>query len=174
MSGPGIAPDARGEFAGYGSLFNVVDLGEDIVLPGAFVNLADFGRTGSLLWSHDLARPVAVPLEARDDGIGLWVRGRFHSTPGGQEARTIVEERQAAGNPFGLSIGYVILKSRNQGLARLLEKLYLIEISLVAAPMNHGARVQVAKTYRPADLTPARIQSSALAELMRAHGVPIR
>ena len=166
--------DARGEFAGYGSIFNIEDLGGDVVLPGAFVNLPDFARTGSLLWNHEFARPVAVPVEARDDGIGLWIRGRFHSTREGQDARTVVTERQEAGNPYGLSIGYVALKERPQGRVRILEKLYLIEVSLVSAPMNHRARVQLAKRYAPADLTPEQRSSAAIAELLRSNGVSLR
>lgn len=174
-----LAIDKRGEFEAYASIFNVRDLQDDIVTPGAFVNLKSWLETGAVLWDHDTARPVAVPLEARDDGIGLWVRGRFHSTADAQAARTVVVERQAAGKPYGLSIGYLPLFSRPGGDGtRLLVRVYLLEVSLVSIPANPHARVQVAKAWAPADaarlLTPAQLQSAALVELMRASGVPIR
>ncbi len=166
---------AHGEFAGYGSIFNITDLGDDVVLPGAFVNLRDFVSTGTFNWSHDSAWPIAIPLEARDDGIGLWIRGAFHSTARAQEVRTIAEERQKAGNPLGLSIGYVTLESRGQGSVRLLSKLYLLEVSLVTLPMNHRARVQAVK-YTPADaprVTGGRV-SAAEIEALRARGLGVR
>jgi uncharacterized protein len=48
---------ADGTFDGYASLFNVVDLGRDMVMPGAFAaSLARRGPRGiKLLWQHQAA-----------------------------------------------------------------------------------------------------------------------
>jgi HK97 family phage prohead protease len=47
--------EADGSFSGYASRFNVVDLGRDLVLPGAFArSLRERGPRGiKLLFQHD-------------------------------------------------------------------------------------------------------------------------
>src|SRR5690606_40524826 len=73
------AVDADGSFAGYASRFGVVDLGRDLVLPGAFAeSLARRGPRGiKMLFQHDTAEPIGVWLEVREDAHGLYVRGRI-------------------------------------------------------------------------------------------------
>lgn len=140
-----------GTFEGYGSIFGNIDAGGDVVLAGAFRDsLAAFRKAGVILWSHDNARPVANVREAREDARGLFIRGEFFSTPDAQMARTILTERHAAGQTWGLSIGYVVEKSSPMGgsigrALRALEKVRLLEVSLVALPMNDEARVTAVK-----------------------------
>ena len=156
---------AAGELEGYASLFNVVDAGGDIVLPGAFVNLKDFLATGVVTWAHDMDRPVAMPIEAVDDGVGLRLRAGFHGTSDGIMARQVLTERQSAGvSPFGLSIGYILLQSGQDAAGhRLLRKIYLLEVGLVAMPMNFLARVSRVKGL---DAAPGKALNAA--ELERA------
>ena len=49
--------DASGVFEGYASLFGVVDLGRDVVMPGAFrESLSRRGVSGvKMLWQHRTA-----------------------------------------------------------------------------------------------------------------------
>jgi HK97 family phage prohead protease len=66
-------------FEGYASLFGVVDAGGDIIAPGAFRrSIAERGAAGiRMLFQHDPAQPVGVWFDMREDGTGLFVRGRL-------------------------------------------------------------------------------------------------
>ena len=72
--------DQDGVFEGYASLFNVADLGRDIVMPGAFqASLARRGAAGiRMLWQHDPAEPIGRWLHVAEDQRGLSVRGRLN------------------------------------------------------------------------------------------------
>lgn len=137
-----------GEFSGYANVFNVVDHGGDVTLPGAFAKaIPEFLRDGFLAWGHDWNDPVAMPIEANEDDHGLFIKGRFHSTPRAQEARTIAAERIAAGLTMGLSIGYAVevgTPNRSGGLD--LHTIYpLWETSLVTVPMNQASYITAVK-----------------------------
>ena len=143
-----------GEFSGYANVFNVVDHGGDVTMPGAFAKaLPEFLKDGFLAWGHDWNDPVAMPIEATEDEHGLFIKGRFHSTPRAQEARTIAAERIEAGLTMGLSIGYAVEKgtpNRSGGLD--LHTIYpLWETSLVTVPMNQASYITAVKSDSPAD-----------------------
>ncbi len=138
-------PDAGGGLAvaGYASLFGAVDQGGDIVAAGAYARslkaMASAGRRVKMLWQHDPAQPIGVWDEVREDGRGLYVRGRL--LPGverAREAAALIE----AGAIDGLSIGYrTITASADQKGRRILRELDLWEVSLVTFPMLPQARV---------------------------------
>ena len=92
---------------GYASVFGVRDRGGDVVMPGAYAaslaRMAAAGRRVKLLWQHDAAQPIGVWDEVREDGRGLWVKGRLlPEVARAREAAALV----AAGAIDGLSIGY--------------------------------------------------------------------
>ena len=64
-----------GSFSGYGSVFNVVDKGGDIVAPGAFAeSLAAWkkaGRSVPVLWQHQTDQPIGAWDDLKEDGHGL-------------------------------------------------------------------------------------------------------
>ena len=132
---------------GYASLFGVADQGGDIVLRGAYAKslarLAAKGERVRMLWQHDPAQPIGVWDEVREDGRGLWVKGRILADVAqGREAAALL----AAGAIDGLSIGYRTVKSERDGKGRrLLSELELWEVSLVTFPMLREARVSGAK-----------------------------
>lgn len=139
-----------GEFSGYANVFNVVDRGGDRVLPGAFAkDLKRFLAEGFIAWGHNWAEMVAMPTSAKEDEYGLFLGARFHSTERAQEARTITQERIAAGLSMGLSIGYDVLDSEHvteKGTRiRNLRELFVYETSLVAVPMNQLSTVTAVK-----------------------------
>ena len=140
-----IVIDVAGNFAGYASLFNVRDQGGDIMLPGAFS--ASVKRKGPrgirMLYQHDPAQPLGVWHEMREDGRGLFVRGRLATgTQRGQEVAELVR----MGALDGLSIGFRTVLARRDPArrARLLKVVDLWEISLVTFPMMPGARIGAA------------------------------
>lgn len=128
---------------GYASLFGVPDQGGDVVEPGAYgaslARLAAAGGRVKMLWQHDPTRPIGVWDEVREDGCGLWVKGRvLTEVETGREAAALL----AAGAMDGLSIGYRTLRATkgSDGQRRLVE-LDLWEVSLVTFPMLRDARV---------------------------------
>lgn len=128
---------------GYASLFNRRDQGGDVVLPGAYADslkaMAKAGRRVKMLWQHDPSQPIGVWDEVREDGQGLWVKGRLlNDVEKGREAVALLE----AGAIDGLSIGYRTVKAERDGKGqRLLSELELWEVSLVTFPMLPEARV---------------------------------
>lgn len=141
-----------GEFSGYGSIFGNLDAGGDVVVPGAFAKaIPDFLRDGFISWSHDWAMPVAMPKGAHEDQRGLFLAGKFHSTPDGQQARTIAAERAAEGLTMGLSIGYGVEEEEWGPKGRLLKVINpLYEVGLVMVPMNREAGVVAVKGAKAA------------------------
>ncbi|GGH13870.1 primosomal replication protein N [Alsobacter metallidurans] len=142
-----LAPlSAAGVFEGYASLFGVVDLGRDMVLPGAFSeSLARRGVSGvRLLWQHDPAEPIGAWTVLREDARGLFARGRLNM--GVARARELVAlMRQGAVD--GLSIGFKVGGARTDARSgvRRIAKLDLWEISLVTFPLLPQARVTAVK-----------------------------
>lgn len=129
--------------AGYASLFGVKDQGGDVVEKGAYggslARLARSGERVKMLWQHDPAQPIGVWDEVKEDGHGLWVKGRILTeVEKGREAAALL----AAGAIDGLSIGYRTVKAERDGKGRrLLQELELWEVSLVTFPMLAQARV---------------------------------
>ena len=138
------------EIKGYASLFGQTDQGGDVVMRGAYAAslkvLRDQGRTVKMLWQHDPAQPIGIWDEVREDGQGLYVKGRLlDCVEKGREAAALI----AAGALDGLSIGYRTLKAtKNDKGQRLLTELELWEVSLVTFPMLPSARVS-AKAEAP-------------------------
>ncbi|TRD19760.1 HK97 family phage prohead protease [Palleronia caenipelagi] len=128
---------------GYASLFGAEDQGGDIVAPGAYTaslkTLAERKGSVKMLWQHDPTQPIGVWDEVREDGRGLYVKGRILTdVEKGREAMALV----AAGAIDGLSIGYKTRKAvREPSGRRLLSQLDLWEVSLVTFPMLPEARV---------------------------------
>ena len=133
---------ADGVFEGYASLFNRADLGNDIVLSGAFRDsLRQRGAAGiRMLFQHDPGQPIGVWEILREDAKGLFVRGRL--LPDVARAREVLALMRA-GAIDGLSIGFKAVRARRdraRGL-RLIEKVDLWEISIVTFPMLPDARI---------------------------------
>jgi HK97 family phage prohead protease len=141
--GEGLALKEGQVVEGYASVFGQVDRGGDIVERGAYATslaaLKSDGRSVKMLWQHDPAQPIGVWEEVREDGRGLFVKGRIlDGVDKGREAAELV----AAGAIDGLSIGYRTIRSRKDDNGRrILTDLELWEVSLVTFPMLSDARV---------------------------------
>src|SRR5690606_5089177 len=87
----------------------------------------------------DPAAPIGVWEELREDGTGLWVRGRLlPDVARAREAAALL----AAGAIEGLSIGYRAIRAeRDRKGRRMLAEVELWEVSLVTFPMLPEARV---------------------------------
>lgn len=127
-------------FAGYAAVFDRVDRGGDVIRPGAFARtLARAGSGVPLLWQHDAGRVIGRVEQLREDRRGLRVIGRIEGKgPVAQKAMAMLR----AGRVDGLSFGYRVVKGR-AGRVRELQELELVEVSVVATPMQPLARVHM-------------------------------
>jgi HK97 family phage prohead protease len=134
-----------GELEGYASVFGNVDADGDVVLPGAFrKTLADWSRSKQplpLIADHELttAGVIGSVRQAKEDGVGLWVRAGFSSDPKAQSVRTKMIEGHLKGMSFTYQavkhyMGQVAGKS-----ARFLQELKLFEATVTPFPMNELA-----------------------------------
>lgn len=138
-------PDEDGSFEGYASVFDVVDLGMDVVAKGAFAKSLGSGRRVKMLWQHSMSDPIGVFDEVREDERGLFVRGRLlKDVQKGRETMALLR----AGAIDGLSIGYRIVEAMAEagGRVRKLTEIELHEISIVTSPMLPVAKVTAFKS----------------------------
>lgn len=136
----------EGEIEGYASVFGERDTGGDIILPGAFKSsLAKKGTKGiKMLFQHDVSTPIGVWTDLREDGKGLFAKGRIiRDVPEGAKALILAK----AGAVDGLSIGYRTVRSRFDRAkdARMIEEVDLWEVSIVTFPMNESSRIAAVK-----------------------------
>lgn len=144
------AVEEDGSFEGYASLFGRVDLGRDVVEAGAFAeSLARRGASGiRMLLQHDPNQPIGAWKEIREDGRGLYVKGKLAT--GVARAREVLELMRD-GALDGLSIGFRTVKAVTEprtGIRRI-KKADLWEISVVTFPMQPEARVEKVKGGLP-------------------------
>lgn len=140
---------ASGTFIGYGSVYGVIDEGDDVVEPGAFTDsLAEWsskGRMPSLLWQHRSAEPIGCYTTMKEDAIGLHVEGKLAlKTQRGAEAYELMQMKAIS----GLSVGFQTREDsydQKTGV-RTIKKGDLWEVSLVTFPMNDLARVSAVKS----------------------------
>ena len=156
-------PTQAGAFEGYASLFGMVDMGRDEIMPGAFRD--SLGARGAasirMLWSHDPREPVGVWDQVAEDARGLKVAGRLNlDVARAREIHALMRE----GAIDGLSIGFRaqrVVTDPKTGVRRLF-KVDLWEISLVTFPMLPQARVSsVKRVPPPRDDLAARISFAA-------------
>ena len=135
----GIPIGADGRFAGYASVFNKLDSGGDIVLPGAFArSLARRRGRIRLLFQHDPKEPVGTWESMAEDSHGLFVTGRLvPDVPRSDALKRLIGN----GALDGLSIGFRTVKASRRAGKRLLHEIDLYEVSIVTFPMMEDARI---------------------------------
>jgi len=138
-----------GSFEGLASVYGNVDLGGDIVMPGAFKEFVKT-RDGSIriLDSHNTRAPIGKGTVI-DSHMGLVLKGTLNLKV--SRSRD-VHELMKDGIIDGLSIGFDILPNgsevRESDNVRLLKELKLWEISTVVFPMNQMATISAVKNFQ--------------------------
>lgn len=137
-----------GQFEGYASVFNNVDLGDDVIAPGAFskVKTTRGGRLKLALY-HDLTRLIGSAEFTQDDH-GLFVKGRINLKV--SYARDAYELMRDDAPLDSMSIGFNVLESDWEERAgrqiRVIRKAELWEASIVPFGMNTEAQVTSVKS----------------------------
>lgn len=132
------------EVSGYVSVFNNIDLGKDIVLPGAFTKSLNSGRKVRFLYSHDPRSVLGVPKELKEDNRGLFGRFKISKTRLGEETHQLLQDGAIDSFSFGYSAADYLIGDDD---VRQLKGIELYEASLVAMPMNPQAIVTNFKEY---------------------------
>ncbi|RBL69809.1 HK97 family phage prohead protease [Pseudomonas sp. MWU13-2625] len=141
------AVDDAGNFEGYAAVFNNVDLGDDVILPGAFTKVKTT-RSGKLKLAlyHDLTRLVGLADFTQDDH-GLLVKGKVNQAVSyAKDAYELMK----AGILDSMSIGFNTIKADFEERAgrtiRVIKEAELWEASFVPFGMNPAAQVLTVKS----------------------------
>lgn len=144
--------DGPGTLTGWASVYNVVDLQDDVVVPGAFKKtLAEWRaskRVIPLTLDHNNSAEGVIGslVKVEDTAYGLKTTFKFASTADAQTARAKARE----GHLTGLSIwGGIVNKSIEMvgdKAVRMLKEVGLMFVGLTPGPANTKALVTTAKT----------------------------
>jgi HK97 family phage prohead protease len=120
-------------FAGYAAVFGHPDRGGDVIRKGAFVKALERAGEVPLLWQHKAGAVVGRIEHLSEDQRGL----RVIATLSDARLARLLEAKRVN----GLSFGYRVREAKSAGGLRELVELDLVEVSLVANPMQPKARV---------------------------------
>lgn len=162
-------------FTGYAAVFNTVDQGNDIIMPGAFKSSLEKYGLPQILFQHKMEEaPVGTCIEAKEDRKGLWIKGELPKDDEFVRGRLVPQLKRRALK--GMSIGYkAIDKERRKDGVRLLKSVRLFEASFVTFPMHLDAGVESVKGLVPFQDLPIDTRSTwdaqaALARLRKHFG----
>lgn len=134
-----------GEFMGMAAVYGNVDLGMDVIEPGAFSKTIDEnGGKVPLLLDH--RTPIGIS-EVVDSPEGLKTRGILNMEKAiAREVHSDLKFYAQQGKPYGMSIGYDPIKKSWDGDVRHLKEIRLWETTVTMFPMNPEARVGMVKS----------------------------
>ncbi|WP_449654746.1 HK97 family phage prohead protease [Thermomonas sp.] len=141
------ATDDAGNFEGYASVFNNIDLGDDVIAPGAFtkVKTTRNGRLKLALF-HDLTRLVGSAEYTQDDH-GLYVKGRMNlKVSYARDAYELMREETLDCMSIGFNVLEADWEERAGRQIRVIRQAELWEASIVPFGMNPEAQVTSVKS----------------------------
>lgn len=137
----------EGAFEGLASVYGNVDLGGDVIEPGAFkeFSLTKDGQI-RILDGHNTRAPIGKG-RLTDTHLGLAIKGKLEmAVARAREVHALMK----SGIIDGLSIGFDIIKggaqTDEQGVRRI-TRIKLWEVSTTAFPMNQAATVSAVKEF---------------------------
>lgn len=139
---------ADGSFTGYAAVFNNVDLGRDVILPGAFKNVKTTRDGQVRIAMHHNLNQLAGKAKFEQDDRGLRVEGQLSL---GVSYVRDAYELMKSGVLDGLSVGFDIpyggatYEDRDGDYVRIIKEAELWEFSLVPFGMNPQALVETVK-----------------------------
>lgn len=142
---------ADGSFTGYAAVFNNVDLGRDVILPGAFTSVKTTRDGQVRIAMHHNLNQLAGKAKFEQDDHGLRVDGQLAL---GVSYVRDAYELMKSGVLDGLSVGFDIpyggatYEERGGDYVRIIKEAVLWEFSLVPFGMNPSALVDSVKSIR--------------------------
>jgi HK97 family phage prohead protease len=138
-----------GKFSGYGAVFNNTDLGNDIILPGAFKEVRKTGDGKLRIALNHNLRTLVGKADFRQDDHGLHIDGQINMDVSyAKDAYHLMKD----GTLDGMSVGFNILKGgadfqkKDDEIVRVISKAELWEVSVVPFGMNPEALVDSVKS----------------------------
>lgn len=154
------ADAAKRQITGYASVFNNVDHGGDIVLPGAFTKSIAGDALGRIKVMRNHETLIGRPVHADQDSKGLLTVSQIAKTAAGDETLALTED----GALTSMSIGYIPQKKSYGDVAgrkvRNLHDVGLLEWSYVDFPMNPEADIVAVKSLDDVCYALDRMQSA--------------
>jgi len=131
------------KFSGYASVFDGLDSYGDTIKAGAYKNTIEVrDRPVQLRWNH-YGPVIGKFTEIYEDEKGLFVSGEL------TKGHSVAEDTAALlrhGAISGMSIGYVVKDSEQDGVVRVLKDIELFEISIVETPADNNAHITTVKS----------------------------
>lgn len=126
-------------FEGYASTFGNIDLGDDIIVRGAFSKTLKKNAEVPVLWQHQMSEPVGKSIRLNEDDKGLYIKAILPKSDTLVSGRIIPQMK--VGSIREMSIGFFTRESDMEKGVRLLKEIELFEVSLVTKAMNPQALV---------------------------------
>lgn len=126
-------------FEGYASTFGNIDLGDDIIVRGAFSETLRKNSVVPVLWQHQMSEPVGKSITLYEDDKGLYIKAILPKSDTLVSGRIIPQMK--VGSIREMSIGFMTRDSEMEKGVRLLKEIELFEVSLVTKAMNPQALV---------------------------------
>ena len=147
----------RGFFKGFASTYDL-DEGGDRIIAGAFYeDLPKFMENPVMLFSHMMNMPLGSWKKLEEQEKGLYGEAEINlNTQLGKDVYALIND----GDLKGLSIGYQVKQADVDKVTgvRILIKVRLWEVSVVAIPMNQNAWIAGTKIFTGVDLAPKEIE----------------
>ncbi len=164
--------DERGVFSGYASKWGGVDSYGDTIMPGAFKETLAKAMP-KMFWNHQWDMPIGKWTIAKEDNIGLFVKGEL--TPELGQAEDVYSALKH-GTIDGLSIGGFLKPGdyTETEAGRTIQKWSsLMEISPVVFPADNAARIdlQTVKSIDFETLLPECKSEKEIERLLRDAGL---
>lgn len=166
-----VDDEQPGLIEGYGSVFSNVDLGGEVVEPGAFTRTLKKTKGKVKMFSEHM---FAIGMfDAVEDSKGLKVSG--HALIDDVQVARETHALAKAGVFDGMSIGFRTIKAaEGEGNIRRLLELELFEVSLLPFPMNPKAKPTRVKTLEQVERISSMKTVRELEEFLRDAGFSIR
>ena len=139
------AGDGNYEVSGYVSTFNNMDLGRDIVRPGAFKKTLKDGPKVRFLRDHDPRLLLGIPLKLAEDSKGLFGRFKISKTQLGEDTHELIQDGALDSFSFGYHADDYEIDEKEQ--VRYLNEVTMYEASMTSMPMNEEAGVTGFKNF---------------------------
>ena len=144
-----------GEFEGFAAVFGNVDLGNDVVEKGAFLeSLAEWKAAGQLpllTFRHDFGDVIGDLIELNEVDEGLFARGKLWIKGDKRIENAVMVNNLLLGTgPKGMSFTFTVKSSHDEVVEgeniRHLDIMKIFEVGIVPFGMNPLARVTNAKS----------------------------